>query len=149
MIAMLTTAADAALAVLNAIQIPQGWSVVASRQWTPVLQRENMAASTVYLTVVPIQQVPMQATRGERPWNLEINIGIQASIADTTNASIDPVAAIAESVVALFAPGTLGSTGYQLAPSGPKIEGAFPIQGHINEDRVYTGIISITFTNWS
>jgi hypothetical protein len=145
MSATMTDIAEAVLTALNMSTLSQ--SFTATRSYVPVRKLEELSTLRVTVVASSLEMVLLDRS-GRGQFDYVVDIGVQKNIGSgpMTEAQVvaacDPLMLLTEEIVDLFRFEALGSTGATCieARNNPIF-----VPSHIDEKRVFTSVISLTF----
>lgn len=129
---------DAVVAELNAGDFSQEFE--AQRFYRP--QFDAAELKTLRVSVVPKKIEIAIAGRGSNQYDIGVDVAVQKKLDSDTNAEIDPLMQLVEEIGEFFKQRSLAS----IAATWIKTENA-PIFGmeHLDQDRVFTSVLTLTF----
>jgi hypothetical protein len=141
-VSLVADIADAVTAEINGATLG---AFTAARVYRPQFTLEQLAALTV--TVVP---GPIERERLARGSNVQktytVGVSVQQKVEDETNASIDPLVALAEQIADVIGPGEIGATGAQWVRTDHE-----PLYDpdHMRDHQVFTNVVLFTFQTFT
>jgi hypothetical protein len=145
MSATMTDIAEAVLTALNMSTLSQ--SFTATRSYVPVRQLEELSTLRVTVVASSLEMVILDRS-GRGQFDYVVDIGVQKNIGcgPMTEAQVvaacDPLMLLVEEIVDLFRFEALGST---LATCTEARNNPIFVPSHIDEKRVFTSVVSLTF----
>jgi len=139
MSAVILEIVDAVAAALATATLSQ--SFVVERAYVPVHRRDDLDG--LLLTVVPASIATTLVDRTPRhEHEYRVDIGIQQAV-DPTNTNVDPLMLLAQEVMDLFRGRPL--VGYEAAGCTGAANNPIYVPQHLDEERVFTSVVSLTF----
>ena len=122
-----------------------GLGVTVRRSRVPVVDLKDLTGAGVILTVVPRAVEEALASRSESVLTVRVDVGVQCKPATLDDADLDPLDDLVEALLDVVRRQRLTLAGGTTAVWVSHTNEPIVLAEHLDEDRVYSSVVTVTY----